>query len=187
MHTLTGVHIFAWRFIMIEFIIGASGTGKTTEMFGRIHDAAKLGKEQCILVPEQYSHEFDKNLCFFLGAKAFNELLSLTFSSLARQLFQLYGEPDRKGECADDMARMILTYQAIEAASNKPEMLRYYRRTAEQAGFAEEMMKLIADMKRAGITPDQLTEHAELLDSRLRDKTADVASIYSEYVRLMKE
>jgi len=172
---------------MIEFIIGASGTGKTTEMFGRIRDAAKLGKVQCILVPEQYSHEFDKNLYFFLGAKAFNELLSLTFSSLARQLFQLYGDPDRKGEYADDMARMILTYQAIEAASNKPEMLRYYRRTAEQAGFAEEMMKLIADMKRAGITPDQLTEHAELLDSRLRDKTADVASIYSEYVRLMKE
>ena len=172
---------------MIEFITGASGTGKTTEMFGRIRAAALSGWEQLILVPEQYSHEFDKNLYYFLGAKPFNELLSLTFSSLARQLFQLYGEPDRKGEYADDMARMILIYQAIEAASKKPEMLRFYRRTASQAGFAEEMMKLIADMRRAGITPDMLTEHAELLDSRLRDKTADAASIYSEYVRLMEE
>ena len=172
---------------MIEFIIGASGTGKTTEMFGRIRSAAVQGKEQIILVPEQYSHEFDKNLYSFLGARMFNELLSLTFISLARQLFQLYGEPDRKGEYADDMARMILVYQAIEAAAKKPEMLRFFRRTAAQAGFAEEMMKLIADMRRAGISPDMLTDNAELLDSRLRDKTADVASIYSEYVRLMEE
>ena len=172
---------------MIEFIIGASGTGKTTEMFGRIRSAAIDGREQLILVPEQYSHEFDKNLYSFLGAKMFNQLLSLTFSSLARQLFQLYGESDRKGEYADDMARMILVYQAIEAASNKPEMLRYFRRAANHAGFAEEMMKLIADMRRAGITPDMLTEHAELLDSRLRDKTADTASVYSEYARLMEQ
>lgn len=172
---------------MIEFIIGASGTGKTTEMFGRIRSAAIDGREQLILVPEQYSHEFDKNLYSFLGAKMFNQLLSLTFSSLARQLFQLYGESDRKGEYADDMARMILVYQAIEAASNKPEMLRYFRRAANHAGFAEEMMKLIADMRRTGITPDMLTEHAELLDSRLRDKTADTASVYSEYARLMEQ
>ena len=171
---------------MIEFITGASGTGKTTEMFGRIRSAAIEGKEQCILVPEQYSHEFDKNLYGFLGAKLFNELFSLSFSSLARQLFQLYGEPDRKGEYADDMARMILVYQAIEAAAKKPEMLRYFRHSSSQPGFAEEMLKLISDMKRAGITPDMLTGHAELLDSRLRDKTVDVASVYSEYVRLME-
>ncbi len=187
MHTLAGVHIFAWRYIMIEFITGASGTGKTTEMFRRIRSAAELGTEQCILVPEQYSYEFDKNLYGFLGPKQFNELFSLSFSSLARQLFQLYGDPDRKGEYADDMARMILVYQAIEAAAKKPEMLRYFRRISSQPGFAEEMLKLISDMKRAGITPDMLSDHAELLDSRLRDKTADIASVYSEYLRLMEE
>lgn len=172
---------------MIEFIIGASGTGKTTEMFGRIRSFAESGKKQCILVPEQYSHEFDKNLYYYLGAKRFNELFSLSFSSLARQLFQLYGEPDRDGEYADEMARMILIYQAISAAESKPEMLRCFRRSAGQSDFVQEILKLINDMKRSGITSEELTERSALLDGKLRDKTADVASIYTEYVRLMEE
>ena len=172
---------------MIEFIIGASGTGKTTAMFGRIRSFAEEGREQCILVPEQYSQEFDKNLYSYLGAKRFNELFSLSFSSLARQLFQLYGEHGRNGEYADDMARMILIYQAVSAAVKKPEMLRAFRNSCGQAGFAEEALKLINDMKRTGITSLMLSEKSELLDNRLRDKTLDIASIYSEYDRLMTE
>ena len=102
---------------MVEFITGASGTGKTTEMFERI---SKYSAGNCIaLVPEQYSTEFDKKLYFHIGAEKFNNMLSLSFSSLARQLFQLYGEPDRKGEYADDMARLIITYQAIKEARTK--------------------------------------------------------------------
>ena len=172
---------------MVEFIIGASGTGKTTEMFRRIKAFSDAGKEQCILVPEQYSQEFDKNLYNYLGAKSFNEILSLSFSSLARQLFQLYGDPDRKGEYANEMARMILIYQAISAAQKKPEMLKFFRRSSSQNGFAEDVMKLINDMKRAGITPQELFEKSGLLDNKLGDKTRDIASIFFEYDRLMSE
>ena len=172
---------------MVEFIIGASGTGKTTEMFKRIKAFADSGKEQCILVPEQYSQEFDKNLYNYLGAKSFNEILSLSFSSLSRQLFQLYGDPDRNGEYANDMARMILVYQAISAAQKKPEMLTFFRRSSSQAGFAEDVMKLINDMKRAGITSQELFEKSGLLDNKLGDKTRDIASIFFEYDRLMSE
>lgn len=172
---------------MIEFITGASGTGKTTEMFGRIRDFSLRGMEQCVLVPEQYSSDFDKKLYFFLGAKQFNELLSLSFSSLARQLFQLYGEPDRKGEFAGEMTRMILIFQAVSAARSTPGALTFFSRRSGQNGFAEETSELICDMKRSGITPQSLLDRAGLLDSRLRDKTADIAAIYSEYERLMTE
>ncbi|MCR5076299.1 MAG: hypothetical protein K6A79_10915, partial [Ruminococcus sp.] len=85
---------------MVEFIIGASGTGKTTEMFRRIKAYAGAGFEQCVLVPEQYSQEFDKNLYAFVGAQVFNDIASHSFSSLARQLFQLYGDPEHSGEYA---------------------------------------------------------------------------------------
>ena len=136
---------------MVEFIIGASGTGKTTEMIKCIQNCSD--SERIVLVPEQFSTEFDKKLYFRIGAKDFNSLLSLSFSSLARQLFQLYGEPDRKGEYADDMARLILTYQAINAAISNPEQLLFFGRTSSQAGFAEEILKLIGDMKKSGVKP----------------------------------
>ncbi|MDE7104649.1 MAG: exodeoxyribonuclease V subunit gamma [Ruminococcus sp.] len=172
---------------MIEFIIGSSGTGKTTVMFERIKKFSEHGKKQCIIVPEQYSNDFDKKLYFHIGAKNFNELLSVSFSSLARQIFQIYGDPARNGEYADEMSRMILIYQAISSAKSRPESLSFFARRSSQQGFAEEIMKLINDMKHSGITPQQLTEKAELLDNKLRDKTNDIASIYYEYERFMKQ
>ena len=128
---------------MVEFITGAAGSGKSTLMFERIKQESENADRVCIIVPEQYSYEFDKTLYFYLGAERFNELMSLSFTSLARQLFQLFGEPDRKGEYADDLARMIIIYQAISAVRNDPASFSYFRRTSMQNGFAEEMLKLI--------------------------------------------
>ncbi|MDE6779838.1 MAG: exodeoxyribonuclease V subunit gamma [Ruminococcus sp.] len=169
---------------MVEFITGQSGSGKTTLMFDRIKSCT--GK-QIIIVPEQFSYEFDKKLYFFLGAEKFNSLLSLTFTGLARQLFQIYGEPNRNGEYADDYARMIIVYQAISCAQSNPDMLNYFRRQSSYNGFAEEVLDLINDMKRSGITPQMLTEKSVFLDKRLMDKTNDIAGIYLEYDRLMRE
>lgn len=168
---------------MVEFITGQAGSGKTTIMFEKIKNNSG---NQLIIVPEQFSYEFDKKLYFFLGAKRFNTLRSLTFTSLARQLFQLYGEC-RKGEYADDYDRMILIYQAISLAQSKPDALNYFRRQSTYNGFAEEVLDLINDMKRSGISPQNLIEKSELLDKRLMDKTNDIAGIYMEYDRFMKE
>lgn len=172
---------------MVEFIIGPSGSGKTTKMFGRIEEKCSAADKLCILVPEQYSQDFDKKLYFYLGAENFNELFSLSFTGLARQLFQIYGDPDRKGEFADEMAKMILVYQAVSSALSRPESLSSFRRQSMQSGFAEEITTLIRDMKRAGVTPDELMLRSQLLDRRLMDKTNDVAAIFLEYQRLMEE
>lgn len=169
---------------MVEFITGQAGSGKTTLMFDKIK---KCSGRQLILVPEQFSYEFDKKLYFFIGAKKFNEIFSLTFTGLARQIFQLFGEPDRNGEYADDYARMILIYQAIASAQKNPDTLNYFRKQSSYNGFAEEVLDLINDMKRSDIQPDMLMEKSVFLDKRLMDKTNDIAGIYLEYNRLMSE
>ena len=172
---------------MVEFITGQAGSGKTTLMFERIQKNADAYKKQCIIVPEQYSHDFDKKLYFFLGAKRFNELISQSFTGLARQLFQLYGEPGKRNGYADDMARMIMIYQAVSEVRSRPGGLSYFLRRSTQNGFAEEALGLINEMKRSGVTPDELASKALLLDDRLRDKTSDIAAIYAEYQSLMEE
>lgn len=172
---------------MVEFITGAAGCGKTTRMFAKIQKKCGAAEKLCIIVPEQFSQDFDKKLYFYLGAENFNELFSLSFTGLARQLFQLYGDPDRKGEFADDMAKMILIYQAVNAALSRPESLSSFRRQSQQSGFAEEIMTLIRDIKRSGISPEELVQRSRTLDKRLMDKTDDVAAIFLEYQRLMAE
>ena len=172
---------------MVEFIIGPAGTGKTTCMFGKIKKRCTQAEKLCCIVPEQFSQNFDKKLYHFIGAHSFNEIVSLSFTGLARQLFQLYGDPNRKGIFADEMSKMILTYQAIDIALSRPEALSSFRRQSLQSGFAEDIINLIRDMKRMGISPDMLLERSRFLDMKLMDKTNDIAAIYIEYQRLMKE
>lgn len=172
---------------MVEFITGPSGSGKTTLMFGRIKERSDHSDKICIIVPEQYSHDFDKRLYSYVGAKKFNELFSLSFTGLSRQLFQLFGDPERKGEFADDMAKMILIYQAVNVALSRPGSLSSFRRQSMQNGFAEEILTLIRDMKRIGVSPEALMDKSQLLDRRLMEKTNDVAAIFLEYQRLMEE
>ena len=167
---------------MVEFITGQAGSGKTTLMFEKIRNDSR---PKCIIVPEQFSHDFDKKLYYFLGAEKFNELFSLTFTSLARQLFQLYGDPSRSGDYADEMAKMILIYQAVNNIQSMPGGLNFFR--SGHSGFAEDVLKLIGEMKRAGLTPEALMERSQMFDDRLRFKTSDIAMIYMEYQRLMNE
>ncbi len=167
---------------MTELITGQAGSGKTTLMFSKIKQDVL---PKCIIVPEQFSHDFDKKLYGYLGAEKFNELFSLSFTSLARQLFQLYGDPSRNGEYADDMAKMILIYQAMTNVENMPGGLKAFR--ISHNGLAEDILKLIGEMKRAGLTPEEIMERSLLFDDRLRYKTSDIAMIYTEYQRLMNE
>ena len=172
---------------MIEFITGPAGSGKTSLMFERIKAKCSEAEKLCIIVPEQFSQNFDKKLYFYLGASHFNELFSLSFTGLARQLFQLYGDPGRSGEFAGEMAKMILVYQAVESALSRPDSVSSLRRQSIYDGFAEEILNLIHDIKRSGITADELLNKSKLLDRKLMDKTHDVAVIYLEYQRILSE
>lgn len=172
---------------MIEFITGASGTGKTRLMFEKIKQFCSDNKEVCVLVPEQYSNDFDKKLYSFVGAAYFNNLLSLSFNSLARHLFQLYGDPNRNGEYAEDIAKMIIVSQAVAAAKSKPESLNFFNKRSSQNGFTDEVLKLITDMKHSGITSGDLFKISGSKKDKFHNKTGDIAAIYCEYERIMEE
>ncbi len=173
---------------MIEFITGGAGCGKSTLMFERIKNSEYSSKGHVILVPEQYSYEFDRNLYYYLGAEKFNSLLSQSFRGIARQLFQDYGDTNRDGEYANEYDTMILVYQAIYSAQKNPDALSYFRKQSSKNGFAEEVLKLINDMKRSGITSEKLMNKAvSISGSRLGDKARDAAYLYFEYERMMHE
>lgn len=170
---------------MIKFITGAAGSGKSTVMTELIKSCCDENRDICIIVPEQFSYEFDKNLYKKIGAQKFNSLLSLSFTGLARHIFQYYGDNKRKGRYADETSRMILIYQAIRNASENPRSNRCFERQAMRQGFAEDILKLVGEFKQSGITPETLMKKAVLLDKRLMDKTNDTGLIYLEFERLM--
>lgn len=172
---------------MIEFITGPSGSGKSTVMIDKIQELLNKNKEICIIVPEQYSYDFDKKLYFKLGPKNFNKVTSLSFKSLARQLFQLFGEINRNGEYADEYTRMIFTHLAILNVQKNPESMQYFTKISRQQGFAEEVIVLITELKRSGITPEKIKEKSVFFDNKLQRKINDISLIFLEYEKLMNK
>ena len=77
---------------MLHIIAGGSGTGKSTLLMQKIRQLLPQEPDCIILVPEQFSYEFDKKLYHFLGATAFNQLETHSFTSISRMLFQKYGK-----------------------------------------------------------------------------------------------
>ncbi|MGN0581044.1 MAG: PD-(D/E)XK nuclease family protein [Ruminococcus sp.] len=172
---------------MTEFILGASGSGKSALMTEKIIKAADNGRNVCIIVPEQFSYEFDKNLYKSVGAKRFNGIMSQSFTGLSRQLFQTYGDGRRNEKYADENIRLILVCRAIRNSLKNPRSFRCFERQAQHQGFAEEMLRLIGDLKRSGITAEMLEKGSLFLERRLMEKTRDTADIYLEFDRLMRE
>ena len=172
---------------MVEFITGQAGSGKTTLLFDKIKKSAENGNKQCIIVPEQYSYEFEKKLYDAVGAEVYNELLAVSFKSLAETLFNIYGDPNRKGEYADEYARMILIYQAIASVRKSPQSFRSFKNQSSYNGFAEDVLKIINDMKLSGIDAVGLSQKIPSFEGRLYDKISDISSLYLEYEKLMKD
>lgn len=76
---------------MLHMIIGGAGCGKSTRLMERVQAQVAAGERVITLVPEQFSYEFDQKLYRILGPKAFNQLETHSFKSLARSVFQRFG------------------------------------------------------------------------------------------------
>ena len=60
--------------------------------------------------------------------------------------------------------------------------LRYYESAVDKQGFIQRAGTLIADLKRAGVSPDQLQAHADALtEGAARDKLQDLALLFTAY------
>ena len=77
---------------MLRLILGKAGTGKTTAVMAEIRRAVEAHRPgQILLVPEQYSHEAERELCAACGDRLslYGEVLS--FTGLARRLMSELG------------------------------------------------------------------------------------------------
>ena len=100
---------------MLRFIIGKAGTGKTAAIYEELRQAVERRESRrYLLVPEQYSHEAERELCRICG-----DALSLTaevfsFTGLARRVGQ------EKGGLAASVAGKIVEVGNIEEIFYEP-------------------------------------------------------------------
>jgi len=141
---------------MLELLLGRSGTGKTEELFRRI---AAGGPEhpQVLIVPEQHSHDAERQLCALGGNQVCQWAEVLSFTRLSNRVFASCGGVARP--TLDAGGRILLMYRALKSVSDQ---LTVYRRPSRKPSFLTGLISTVDELKSCRITPEQLWDAGKI-------------------------
>ena len=164
---------------MVRLILGRAGTGKTALVFREIAEHVAQGRGNLVLlVPEQYSHEAERELCAAAGDELSRYGEVLSFTGLARKVFAQCGGArpvmDRGG-------RLLCMAVATQAVADK---LRVYQRGRREPRTLESLARAIEELKNAGVTAGLLADAAARTEGALSDKLGDLGLLMEAYAAL---
>lgn len=161
---------------MVRLILGRAGAGKTGLVFDEIAEYVRRGVGgNILLVPEQYSHEAERELCAAAGdtLSRYGEVLS--FTGLARKVFSQVGG----GRPVMDAAgRLLCMAVAVRGVSDG---LRFYKHARQNVRALDSLVRAAEELENAGLDAHALTDAAERTDGVLPDKLRDMALLLEAY------
>lgn len=162
---------------MLRLITGKAGTGKTSLVINEIRSAVEEARGgRLLIVPEQYSHEAERELCRVCGDSMSRYAEVMSFTGLARRVASKQG-----GGCTpylDKGGRLLCMALALSGISTR---LRVYGAAARKAELQSALLSAVDEMKTACVAPETLAEAAERCGGALGDKLADLALIAEAY------
>lgn len=166
---------------MLSLIIGRKRTGKTTLCVKAAKEAAELGKEVIMLVPEQFSFECQRLLLNALGPVVSNKIKIHSFTSLCSEICSCYG--GLSGKNVDDGIRFLLTRLAIISSADS---MKHYTKYAYSSDFAKKAVSAITEMKQSCVSADDLRVLSKATQNNaFSDKLHDLALILGSYNALI--
>lgn len=162
---------------MLRIIYGKAGSGKTAFITAEIKQHVEAGSGKVImLVPEQYSHEAERELCSVCGdsLSLYGEVLS--FSGLAREVSLAAGGA---GLPSLDPGGQLLCMAL--AAANVKAKLKVFSAAADKPELRSMLLSAVSDVKAAAVSPGELLAAAEAAGGLLGDKLHDLALICEAY------
>lgn len=162
---------------MLRLITGKAGAGKTAAIMNEIAQAAASGRGgRIVIVPEQYSHEAERELCATAGDRASLYAEVVSFTRLARNIA---AETGGAGEnYLDKGGRLLCMTRALNHSSPA---LKLYARAKDRPLLQQELLRAIDEIKSAGADAARLTEIAEHCEPGLSAKLKELAVIINAY------
>lgn len=164
--------------MMLNLLLGRSGTGKSTELLRRIGES-RGEHPQVLIVPEQHSHDTERRLCTLAGNQASRYAEVLSFTRLAGRVFSAYGGVATP--TLDAGGRLLLLYTALKQISDQ---LTVYRRPSRKPAFLTGLLATVDELKSCRITAQQLWDAGEETGGGEGDKLRDISLIFGAYEAL---
>ncbi len=162
---------------MLKLILGVAGTGKTAMITGKIKAqvAAKKGGS-LLIVPEQYSHEAERELCAVCGDSLCLYAEVLSFSRLGVRVAQEAGTGGRV--LLDKGGRLLCMALALSQIAHR---LKLYPGAGRRAELQASLLAAVDELKAAGVDEAALLSAAEGSPPGLSDKLSDLALCMAAY------
>lgn len=144
------------------------------ERMGRSKAARSL-----LVVPEQYSHESERDMCRVLGNGASGRCEVLSFTRLASRVTDTAG--GGAAPMLDGGGRMLLMYAALRQVADS---LAVYRSPSRKPSFLTGLLATVDECRSYCVAPDTLIRAGEELAGQQGDKLRDIGLIYAAYEEL---
>lgn len=169
---------------MLQFILGKSGSGKTTNAVNILSEKCKNGgKKLLMLVPDQSSFETETAFLDILGPKLAGNVLVFGFSRLSNYVFKNTGNLPEN--VIDDGVRKILMSKAIEETADS---LDIFTSSKTRKSVLDLMIHSLKECKKDNISFDMLESTAENIENEtLKKKLKETSLVLNAYEALLEK
>ncbi len=170
----------------VQFILGRSGTGKTSYCIKAVVNALLAESEQplILLVPEQATYQAERAILGDERIAGYNRLHVLSFDRL--QFLLLGKNTARPG--ISRIGRQMIIHRILRDNKSK---LKLFGSSADRPGLARQMAKTITELHQYAKTPDDIEQLLGELQKDERNSLAalkftDIGLILDEYLRFIE-
>lgn len=162
---------------MLKLILGAAGSGKTALITNEIRQRAARGEKGLyLIVPEQFSHEAERELCALCGDSFSLHAEVLSFSRLAVRVAQETGTGGAVS--LDAGGRLLCMTLALGQIGGS---LRVYKGAQRKPELQSSLLAAVSQLKAAGIGAQSLRDAMQNASGALLDKLYDLALCLETY------
>ena len=158
---------------MLRIITGRAGAGKTARIMEELRaDAASMRPGRVLIVPEQYSHEAERELARVAGPASALYAEVLSFTGIARRVEAELGPGGRRALTAG--GRLLCMALALESVYTR---LHVYTRARRSPELQLKLLDAVDELAAAELSPEALEAAAAALPGSLAEKLRDLALI----------
>ncbi len=180
--------VFYKDYTMLNYIIGRSGTGKSTAVVERIQKTvAETDRPIVLIVPEQQTVVWETRIAESLPESAYLRLEITNFTRLANSVFRTYG--GLADPVVDEGSRALIVWRAMLSVWGG---MSVYNKTAggREDRNIPHLLRALDELKGSGIDPmtaETALEKLDTADESLSARLRDAVLVYAAYNTLLHE
>lgn len=130
-----------------------------------------------LIVPEQFSHEAERQLCRVGGDTVSRYAEVLSFSRLADRVAAVHGGAARA--YLDQGGRVLAMAMAAEQVSSR---MKYFAAVLRKPEFLADVVKIVDEFQSCCLQPDGLMEAASRAEGQFAQKLEELSLLYEAYL-----